>query len=145
MTDATLSPPQVVEDEPELSGEPRPAGDGWTRAGIVCGVVALATWASLALTRVEGGVAAMWIANGLVVAACLVAPRGQWPRLLVLATAGMIAVRLGHGDGWAPSLALTAVNLVEIATVVGTCCARWPRRPPSRPSPRASRRRGWRR
>ena len=121
MTDATLSPPQVLEHEPVLSREPpHPTGEGWTRAWIVCGVVALATWASLALTRVEGGVAAMWIANGLVVAACLVAPRGQWPRLLVLATAGMIAVRLGHGDGWAPSLALTAVNLVEIVTVVVT-------------------------
>ena len=121
MTDAALPRAQAIDDtERAPPRRPPPASGGPLRAWIVAALVAAATWASLALSRVEGGVASVWIANGLVVAACLVADRRQWPRLLGFAAAAMVAVRLAHGDGWPATFALTTVNLVEILTIVFT-------------------------
>ena len=68
MTDAALPRAQAIDDtERAPPRRPPPASGGPLRAWIVAALVAAATWASLALSRVEGGVASVWIANGLVV------------------------------------------------------------------------------
>jgi diguanylate cyclase (GGDEF)-like protein/PAS domain S-box-containing protein len=81
-------------------------------------LVAAATWASITLTRVQGGVAAIWIANGLLVGAMLLREREHWPRLVLAATLGMMAARIARGDPWGVSIGLTAANAIEALVVV---------------------------
>ncbi len=83
--------------------------------GIVIFALAIAasTWISIDLTRVNGGVAALWVANGLAVGVLLRTPPAQWGWLLLLAWGAGVAVRALHGDSWLISLGLSTVNLFE--------------------------------
>ncbi|MGH8028620.1 MAG: diguanylate cyclase domain-containing protein [Arenimonas sp.] len=104
------------------------------RTLVVLGVgVAIVTWLSITLTRAQDGVAAIWIANGLLVGALLLRPRVDWPRLVLAAAIGTIVGRLLCGDAWPIMIGLTAANVIECLLLAGGIRARVPDiRDPSR-------------
>lgn len=89
-------------------------------------VVALFTWASINLTRIEGGIASVWIANGVMVGSLLLRARRRWVETLAAGLAASLAVRLIHGDAPGFALGITAANLIEILIVVLTITRRVP-------------------
>jgi PAS domain S-box-containing protein len=88
--------------------------------------VAAATWISIELTRVEGGIATLWIANGLMVAALLVSPRPRWSALLIAGIAGTMAGRVMHGDEVWRVVGMSLANFVEVGLVAGLVRSRIP-------------------
>jgi diguanylate cyclase (GGDEF)-like protein/PAS domain S-box-containing protein len=79
--------------------------------------VAAATLASISLTRSPDGVSAIWIANGLMLGALVMAPDSDWPRLTFAALAGTLAARLFHGDSVALAIGISATNMLETLVV----------------------------
>ncbi len=69
------------------------------------------------LTRATGRIAAIWIANALVVAALLHHSRRLWPVLLATGIAANFCADIAMGDTIASSLILSAINAVEILCV----------------------------
>src|SRR5690242_21840557 len=104
MIDAMASLPDTTEAsghrQPAPISAPNPSPGTWQRGGpwVLGTLAAAATWISIELTRVEGGIATLWIANGLMVAALLVSPRPRWSALLIAGIAGTMAGRVVHGD-----------------------------------------------
>jgi diguanylate cyclase (GGDEF)-like protein/PAS domain S-box-containing protein len=74
----------------------------------VAGLSALSLW----LTRMESGVAAVWLANGLATAVLLSRRYSQWRGLLLAILAGLLLPRVVL-EGM-QGLALSAVNLLEV-------------------------------
>lgn len=80
-------------------------------------VLVLSTWVSIDLTRVRGGVSALWLANGMVLGVMLRQPARRWAALLAMAWTAGVATRLYHGDPVAMSLALSIANTLETLLV----------------------------
>lgn len=69
--------------------------------------------ATISSTRVGGGVALMWVAGALALAALLTAPRPRWlPVLVVFAGSSILATSL-FGIGAAGAVPMAAVNVAE--------------------------------
>ena len=83
-------------------------------------LVGLLCWLSLALTRGEGRIAAIWLSNGLVLGVLLSAPTSRWLAVLLAAFAGNLVANLGSGDSLPMALMLALCNSVEIVL------AAWP-------------------
>jgi diguanylate cyclase (GGDEF)-like protein len=79
---------------------------------------ALAAWVSVRYTRF-GGVASLWVANGLLAGALQLTPKRRWPSYLVAAFIGQATARALVGDGWPMSVALSVINLAECGIVAG--------------------------
>jgi diguanylate cyclase (GGDEF)-like protein/PAS domain S-box-containing protein len=90
-----------------------PPARAWTYPLLLGALVSGATWVSIALTRIEAGVATLWIANGMLVTALLLSPRAHWLRFALAAAFGMIFVRWGYGDTQVEVFGLSAANLLE--------------------------------
>lgn len=88
--------------------------------------LAAASLASLWLTRVESGVAAVWLANGLLVAVLLSRPRRDWPALLAWGFPALLLPRLWIEDSIALDLTLSLINLGEAVLVAALVRARVP-------------------
>ena len=73
----------------------------------------LATFASLAWTRIDGGVAALWMSNGLLASALLCVPNARWRRWVLASALGQFIARLVLGDPVAAVAGLTLANLLE--------------------------------
>jgi diguanylate cyclase (GGDEF)-like protein/PAS domain S-box-containing protein len=79
--------------------------------------------ASLAanLTRLEGGIAFLWVATGLLIADLLCRPRREWPAsVLVCAIASFFATGL-FGLGWTMALPFVAINSIEAVVAAWLC------------------------
>ena len=74
---------------------------------------------SLSIARVPGGVAAVWVTNGIWVGWLLSRRSALWPGYLVAGYVAMVAVRLLAGDDWVSSVALSAFNLLEVVIICG--------------------------
>jgi diguanylate cyclase (GGDEF)-like protein/PAS domain S-box-containing protein len=69
------------------------------------------------LTRLEGGVAFLWVATGLLIADLLGRPRREWRRSIVICgIASFLATGL-FGLGWAMALPFVAINSIEAVVV----------------------------
>lgn len=88
--------------------------------------VALSIWLSIDLTRDRGGVAALWVANGLVLGLMLRRPSQRWPLLLGLACLTSVATRVLHGDPLPESIGLSVINAIETWLVATTVRRRVP-------------------
>ena len=95
----------------------------WIAAIGLALLVGLASYASLRLTRLGGGVASVWIANGLLTGVLLLSPRERWWRLWLGAALAQAIARVAGGDPVPVSFGLVGVNMVECAIV-----ALWVRR-----------------
>lgn len=76
-------------------------------------VVALASYASLRLTRIGSGVASVWISNGLVAGVLLLGARRRWPAWLAAAALGQYTARIANGDPVLLALGVVAINSSE--------------------------------
>ena len=87
-----------------------------TSAGLSAIMFVLA-WAAILLTRQTDHVAAVWLANAVVVAVMLRSPDRRWPELLAAAAIGNLGANLESGGGLATAVILTVANLVECMIV----------------------------
>ncbi len=86
-------------------------------AGLAISVFA-ATWIGIELTNVTGRIAAIWLANAIVVAFVFKANRRNRGAILLVALLANVAADLVSGDSVADSLVLSLCNTVEILIVV---------------------------
>lgn len=77
-------------------------------------LVAALCWLSIALTRGEGRIAAIWLSNGLVLGVLLSAPVSAWRAVVLSTFAGNVVANLASGDTMAMALALALCNSLEI-------------------------------
>lgn len=80
---------------------------------LVGAIVTLATYGSVGLTRVEGGVAVVWVVNGLVAGVLLMSPRATWPRWLLVAGIAQVLGRYLLANAPIAVYGLTLANLFE--------------------------------
>ena len=118
----TLEPASMPADAamaavlPNAAHSPAPRSD--VLALLALAVVSVAaSYASLRLTRFSGGVATLWVANGLLVG--LLLPRTRWLAWLSVGLLGQAAARVLVGDAPLVVAGLSLANLVEIVIVVG--------------------------
>ncbi|MBU6498562.1 MAG: diguanylate cyclase [Rhodospirillales bacterium] len=100
-------------------GRPPGARPAWLAARQSAGLFAVVLAAAaigVALSRTTGGIAALWLANGLTIAALLQGERAQWPALLAGGLAGILLADVAMGIGVPASLGYVASNGVEIVT-----------------------------
>src|SRR5271168_2863730 len=64
--------------------------------------------------RTDFGTNIIWLANGLVLAFLLLAPRWRWPLYLVFAFAAMFVGSIAIGESAGMSLLYNSLNLVEV-------------------------------
>src|SRR6476619_4995133 len=86
----------------------------WLFAGLVYTLFASAT---IAFTRLDGGVAIVWIANGFLVPWLSLTRRRHWPKAIALALAGNMIATVWFGAGWG-GLGLPVLNLTECVVTV---------------------------
>jgi signal transduction histidine kinase len=79
--------------------------------------VLVSSWGCIELTFFTGRVAAIWIANPIVLAFLLRYERGAWPKLIAAACAGNIIAGLLVGDTAFKALSFSAYNAIEILLV----------------------------
>ncbi len=80
------------------------------------------SWFAFRMTRFDG-VAALWVANGLLTGALLLAAKSTWRWWFLAGGLGQVVARILVGDGVIHVIALPLVNLLECAIV-----AAWVRR-----------------
>ncbi|UUR07225.1 ATP-binding protein [Sphingomonas glaciei] len=82
--------------------------------------------AGIELTREDGRLASVWMANAVVIALLFRCDQKRWPGMIAAALAGNIAAALIAGDNSALAVALAACNVVEIAIVITLFARRYP-------------------
>ncbi|MCK6423962.1 MAG: diguanylate cyclase [Burkholderiaceae bacterium] len=112
---AAAPPPLQPVLEAELLGllARRPA---WVLGAQFGGALLLAMLA-LALSRMPGHVAMLWLPNAWAMCLLTVAPRRHWPGLLALQGLAIGLANLWWGDGWLLAFSFVPANLIE--TLVG--------------------------
>ena len=80
-------------------------------------LIGATAWLSLSLARVPGGLAVVWISNGIWAGWLLSRRTALWPGYLVAGYVPMLAARLVAGDGWFSSVALSAFSLLEVLII----------------------------
>lgn len=95
--------------------------------------VFVSAWACIELTRETGRIAAIWLANAVMLAAVLKRPRSDWPLLLAFGYLANILANLVTGDQLAVAVVLSLCNSLEVVLcallVTGLTAARDFRRP----------------
>ena len=86
----------------------------WRTIALLALAVGLATWLSIHLTRVPSGVAALWIANGIVVGVSMRRPTAHWPVLFATGWAADLLARVLHGDPVVLAFGLATIDLFEV-------------------------------
>lgn len=107
----------MKEPVPEYSGWRERLMTGW-ELGII-GLFFLVSLASIELTRNAAGVSLLWPANAMTAALLLRVPATRWGRVFGgVLLGGALANVLGAHDAPAGSMALSAIDLLEIALTV---------------------------
>ena len=86
---------------------------------VMASLIGLTAWISLAIARIPGGMAAVWVSNGIWAGWLLSRRTAAWPGYVATGLASLLAVRLLAGDGLPTTLALGACNLVEVLIIAG--------------------------
>ena len=90
-----------------------PRWKDWTTPLLLAALTAVFAYASLRLTRLGGGIASVWVVNGLVAGVLMLSARRLWVRLLLAAALAQYAARLANGDAWLLAACLVGVNTLE--------------------------------
>jgi PAS domain S-box-containing protein len=98
------------------AGQPRGRTDWGGPVGIAAAGVAgfLFSWLSMTLSGPWGGMAPVWLPNGVWLAILLRTPRRRWPALLLAGVVGLEAGAFASGMPWTVATATTAANFVEV-------------------------------
>ena len=102
-----------MNDRPTHSRRARLVRDHLTMA-LLMGATA---WLSLSFARLPGGVAAVWVSNGIWAGWLLSRRTALWPGYLLVGYVALVVVRLLVGDGAGHGLALSAFNLLEVLMI----------------------------
>lgn len=86
----------------------------WLVAGVVYSLLATIT---IAFTRLDGGVAIVWLANGFLVPWLSLTLRRHWPKAIAVALLGNMIATVWVGVGWG-GLGLPLLNLAECIITV---------------------------
>src|SRR5262245_54207846 len=89
-------------------------GTPWYWYVTVTAVVFASAWGSIELTRGMDRVAAIWVANAVLLAIILTEPRRNWPALLLLGYCANVAANLYSADGLLVAAVLSICNTVEV-------------------------------
>ena len=84
-------------------------------AALVGAAMFIFAWAGIYLTRDTDRIAAVWLANGAVLAIVLRCARRDWPVLLAVAFVANSAANIVSGDLWWFGACLAVLNVIEIA------------------------------
>jgi signal transduction histidine kinase len=91
----------------------------WSWSWLV--LLALALWiadsSALLLSTYSANVGAIWLCNGVVVAAMMRAPTQMWAQMVAVAGAMLLAGELIMGNGPVDAVAFSAVNILEVLMV----------------------------
>ena len=68
------------------------------RTLIIGGLVGVATWLAIVVSRPAGGVSIVWVGSGLLAGILLTSPYRAWTPYLVAALAGNLLARSLYGD-----------------------------------------------
>ena len=79
--------------------------------------VFLVAWAGVLLTRQNGRIASVWLANAVAVAILLRSPKQRWPELVAAVLAANFAANLANGDALLRGLVLSMLNAFEVLVV----------------------------
>ncbi|HEY5972546.1 MAG TPA: diguanylate cyclase [Pseudoxanthomonas sp.] len=82
-------------------------------------LIGVTAWLSLIIERVPGGVAAVWISNGIWAGWLLSRQTALWPGYLAAGMAALLAARFLAGDDTLSSIGLSTFNLLEILIIAG--------------------------
>jgi len=82
-------------------------------------LIGVTAWVSLSVARVPGGVAAVWLSNGIWAGWLLSRRTSLWPGYVAAGVVASLASRLLVGDAVFSSVALTAFNLLETMLIAG--------------------------
>jgi diguanylate cyclase (GGDEF)-like protein/PAS domain S-box-containing protein len=86
--------------------------------GMAAGLVyALLATLTIALTRFDGGVAIVWIANGFLIPWMSLTRRRHWGRAILIGLIGNMVATIVYGVGWG-GLGLPVLNLTECVVTV---------------------------
>ena len=112
----------VVANGAVSRGDARLPGSGrmaWDRI-LLALLVGVTAWLSLHIGRVPGGVASVWVGNGVLVGWVLSRPTRSWPGYLVAGLGAELGARLLSADNAGFSIALALCNLLEVLLIAGT-------------------------
>ena len=84
---------------------------------VLAAALALASWGSIRITDHAGRIAAIWLTNGIVLAALFKTGTRHWPHIALVAFVANVAADLLIGDGVATACTLSLTNLVEVFIV----------------------------
>jgi diguanylate cyclase (GGDEF)-like protein/PAS domain S-box-containing protein len=97
---------------------PAPASNmNWLALASLALLVLVTSWLSLTYTRFATGVSAVWLANGLLSGALLLAPRQHWRWYFLVAAMAQVVSRTLRDDPWPYTLAIVTANMIECAIV----------------------------
>jgi diguanylate cyclase (GGDEF)-like protein/PAS domain S-box-containing protein len=105
-----------MQNAPAATASAPPAGRMWLGVLALALFAFLGSWFALSLARF-GGVAAVWVANGLLTGALLLSPKSTWRWWLLAGALGQIAARVLVGDAAPLVLGLTLANLLECGII----------------------------
>lgn len=84
-------------------------------AALVAVAMFILAWAGIQLTRETDRIAAVWLANGAVLAILLRRAQHDWPLLFATAWGANIVANMVSGDAWSFAAVLASANMIEIA------------------------------
>ncbi|MBL8341425.1 MAG: PAS domain-containing protein [Rubrivivax sp.] len=99
----------------DLSAEVWPVRRLRTDLWLAFGLYALVSWLSIAVSRLPGTAATVWLANGLMVALVTSAPGGRAVAMVAAAALGHLVANLAHGEPLMRALAFVPPSMLEVA------------------------------
>ena len=87
-----------------------------TRLGVVFVVLTACSWLGIALSRQSGGVATIWLSNGILFGLVITQPRKRWLAYFVVGLAADTAADALWGDGFWLPLGVSLANSFEVIT-----------------------------
>lgn len=88
------------------------------RALVLAGLVFALAFGAVALTKLHDRTASVWLANAVVVAIVIRAPRSQWFALVAIAFLANLGANLANDDPMLRAASLSAINMVECMIVI---------------------------
>ncbi|MET0815872.1 MAG: diguanylate cyclase [Pseudoxanthomonas sp.] len=80
-------------------------------------IMGITAWVSLSIARVPGGLAVVWVSNGIWAGWLLSRRTALWPGYAAAGYATLLAVRILVGDGLLQGVAFSAFNLLEVLII----------------------------
>ncbi|MBB5057332.1 diguanylate cyclase (GGDEF)-like protein [Granulicella aggregans] len=87
-----------------------------TRLGVVLVVLTVCSWLGIALSRQSGGVATIWLSNGILFGLVITQPRKRWLAYFAVGLIADTSADVFWGDGFWLALGVSVANSFEVIT-----------------------------